>query len=102
MSVVDKYPFLKMTLLTMASSTGALNRTCDETSYLASLDPILGADGVDHEVLQSMNDFLGTLSEDEVLTVADGDVEESAKILKKFADGDRLNGLLNDCFEHGG
>lgn len=101
MAVADKYPFLKMTILTMASSIGALNRGYSEEQYLAAVDPILGAEGVYHEDLQKMNDFLGTLSEDEVLEVADGDVDRCKEILSRFPDAGKLNGLLNDIFYQG-
>ena len=45
------------------------------------LDECLGAEGVYHDNLKALDDWLGTLNEDQFMTVADGEETEMQAIL---------------------
>lgn len=103
MSAIEKWPGLKRAALEIAYDNGMINRCCSEDDWLRSLDQVLGAEGVYDADLERWSEWLLTLSEDELSTVAAGEESEMLAIMAnappaESGEGD-LNGLLNDIFE---
>jgi hypothetical protein len=45
--IIDKFPGIKKVALEIAYDNGFIHRDCTEEAWLESLDPVLGATGVD-------------------------------------------------------
>lgn len=103
MALIDQYPGLRRAALEIAYDNGMVNRTTTEEKWLTSLDPIVGATGVDHADLQAMSEFIDTLTEEELNELCcggQGEPEQEA-VLNRAPDREKLDGMLNDIFEGG-
>jgi hypothetical protein len=102
---IQSYPNLKRVALELAYDNGMINRCCSEELWLSSIEPIIGAEGVYHEDLVAWDAWLGTLTDEEIQTVACGETSDMEKIMANAPesvssnDEASLNGLLNDIFE---
>ncbi len=98
MGLIRKYPAIQKVALEIAYDNGLINRFQTEDQWLDSLDPIIGADGVDTADLELLDGWCLTLLEEEIITVAAGDQDERAGIENRFPRPE-LFGLFNDIFE---
>lgn len=102
-SAIEKWPGLKKAALEIAYDNGMINRCSPEDDWLRSLDPVLGAEGVYDADLERWSDWLLTLSEDDLQTVAAGEETEMHAIMANAPPSESgeggLDGLLNDIFE---
>lgn len=98
--VIETYPNLRAAYLLMERCNGGINRDRSEEQALRESDPIIGADGVYHDDLVAIDQWLGTLSEDDLLTFVDGEETEVATLAASGGDaGAKAHGLLNDLFD---
>lgn len=103
MAAIDRFPGLRRVAVEIAYDNGLINRFCPEATWLESLDPILGAEGVYEADLQRWSDWLQTLTDDQIWTVAAGEHSEIEGLMvlappPECGEG-TLDGLLNDIFE---
>ncbi len=98
--VIETYPNLRAAYLLMERCNGGINRGRDEEQACRESDTIIGAEGVYHDDLVAINEWLGTLSEDDLLTFVDGEESEIEAIVKSGGDvGEKAHGLFNDLFD---
>ena len=104
------YPNITRLTLDMVGYNGGLHvlRTPDigaEQDVKNKLDECLGAEGVYHDDLAALDAWLGTLTEDEFMTIADGEESEVAAILARAPSigdpedtaADFINGIYEHC-----
>lgn len=101
-TIIERFPGLRKAALEIAYDNGLINRFVGEKDYLKSLDEVLGAEGVYEADLQAWDEWLESLDEDDLLTVATGDEYDMGEILAKAptsgSNEGSLHGLLNDIF----
>lgn len=100
------YPNLKRVALEIAYDNGMINRFCSEELFLKSLDPIIGDSGTYHADLVVWDEWLGTLTDEQIQVVAAGEQTEMEELMELCPDpveaspeDASLSGLLNDIFE---
>jgi hypothetical protein len=103
---INQYPNLKRVALEIAYDNGMINRFCTEELFLKSLDPIIGAEGTYHADLVVWDEWLGTLTDEQIQIVAAGEQTEMEELMadapepvEAHRDDASLGGLLNDIFE---
>ena len=97
---IESYPNIRNAYLLMESGNGGLHRGRSEEKACRETDPIIGADGVTHDELVIINEWLGTLSEDQLLEFVDGDQDENRKLIKAQGRAAKLaDCLLEDLFD---
>lgn len=103
------YPNITKLTLDMVGYNGGLHvfrapEIGAENEVKNLLDECLGAEGVYHVELKALDDWLGTLSEEEFMIVADGDEDEVATILARAPSWgdpeDSVADFLNQIYEH--
>ena len=100
MQVIEMYPNLRNAYLLMERCNGGINRDRDEVTACRETDAIIGADGTYHQDLVAIDEWLGTLSEDDLLKFVDGEESEVAAIVSVSGDvGAKAHGLFNDLFD---
>jgi len=100
MQVIETYPNLRSAYLLMERCNGGINRDRSEEQACRESDPVIGADGVYHDDLVAIDAWLGTLSEDDLLTFVDGEETEVQAMASAGGDaGLKAHGLLNDLFD---
>lgn len=102
--LIESYPHLRNALVELCACNGGINRERAEEEFLRATDPIIGADGVDHEDLVSMDAFIATLTEEERSTLVDGEEQDTAALIARaearcLGLGAKLDALLNEIFE---
>lgn len=100
--VIRNFAGIKAAALSMGYDNGLINRFCSEGSFLDQRDEVVGADGVDLVDLIKINDFLCSLTEEqlnELCNGCEGEPEQEAVLSLWTGDRDMLNGFLNDLFE---
>lgn len=98
---INDYPVIKCLVISIAASNGIINRLEPVEMILGKAEECLGADGVMTDDVQKLNIWLGSLSADELDTLADGEHEEMDAISKNCPlgeDGHCLFGLIEDIF----
>lgn len=100
MQVIESYPNLRAAYILMERCNGGINRDRSEEQALRESDPVIGADGVYHADLVAIDQWLGTLTDDDLLTFVDGE-ESAAAVIAAFGGdaGALAHGLLNDLFD---
>lgn len=100
MQKIETYPNIMKAYLTMESCNGGLFRGRSQEEACRETDPIIGADGVTHDDLVQIDEWLQTLSEDEVLDFVDGDIDELQIKLTTWNNpiANKANGLFEDLF----
>lgn len=99
---VHAFPRLKFALEQMALDNGVINREEPIDKFHEVCNQIIGAEGVDWDDLAKMEEFLTTLSDEQITILVGGEVTEIRVILALAPTkiiGQRLDGLLNDVFE---
>lgn len=95
---IDKYLGIYLVAIEIAFDNGMINRTQSEGEWLASLDPIISADGVDKEDLKILNDWCLSLSDEQRHIIGAGE-ETEMKELQKQCPKPELCDLFFDIFE---
>lgn len=96
---IESYPNIRNAYLLMESSNGNLHQGRSEEKACRETDPIIGSDGVTHDDLVIINEWLGTLSEDQLLKFVAGDEEENRKLIEAQGRAVKLaDSLLDDLF----
>ena len=98
--VIETYPNIRNAYLLMERCNGGINRNRSEGQACRESDAVIGADGVYHDDLVQIDVWLGTLSDDQILTFVDGEESEIEAIVKSGGDiGEKAHGLFNDLFD---
>jgi hypothetical protein len=90
---------LKDLCVTMAACNGGINRVRPESDFLRAAEPIVFALAHAPEDMAAIEQWLATLTEDERLTIADGEYTESQALLAKAPCGPFLDAILNHVFD---
>lgn len=100
MQVIETYPKILSTFLMMENCNGGINRSRTAEQAARETDAIIGADGVDHADLVAINEWLGTLNEDDLLTFVDGEEEDIQAITDRGGQiGALAHTLFNELFD---
>lgn len=97
-ALIEKWPGIKRIALEIAYDNGLVNRFQTEEAWLLSLDPVIGADGVDDYDLGILDVWCMTLTDEEASILAAGEQSEMKAMQEKCPDP-KLCGLFNDIFE---
>ena len=104
--VINNYPGLKKAALLIAYDNGMINMIEPEEKYLRRCDEVVGADGVYHADLQVWNDWLETLTGEQMEVVCCGEEMEMQELMALAPDAVEcdpnefsLTDLLNRFFE---
>lgn len=89
---------IRKVALEIAYDNGMINRDSSEETFLMRVDEILGADGVDYADLKLVDDWILTLTDVQVVTLAAGEREDMEVLEKKFSRPELLK-ILDDIFE---
>lgn len=98
MQRIDSFPKMKEVALLIAYDNGMINREQNQWDFLNKVDEIIGADGVDYADLQLIEDWLVTLSNEQLIILAAGESEEM-KALEALFQRPELLEIFNDIFE---
>lgn len=97
------YPNIEDTIVSMAACNGALNRTTTSKQVITRCMGSLQADGVPTEDVIKLEAWLGTLTEEQKLTLVDGEHQEQAAIVatspRSVTDEGWVGDLLEDAWE---
>lgn len=100
---IDRFPHIRSFALEIAYDNGMINVAHPEDCFLAECDAIMGADGMYDEDHARLDDWLATLSQDELETLAAGEETEMNTIRERCPRGGPDNVPLcnigNDFFE---
>lgn len=99
MPVIEEFAGIKRVALEIAYDNGLINRNCTERNWLDSLDPVLGADGVDHADLAVLDVWCMTLTDEEVIDLACGE-QDDMKAVAEQCPNPELVGLFEDIFNN--
>jgi hypothetical protein len=97
--ILTRFPHLAKACLEMSYDNGGIHRYRNEDVAKEEYRQVLGADGVYEEDLKIIDDFIATLTEDEVMTLVAGEETEMQAIVARCSIPEKLDGLLNDIFE---
>lgn len=98
MALIDEFAGIKRIALLIAYDNGIVNRLRTEEQWLQDLDPIIGADGVDHADLVILDVWCMTLNDQEAENLAAGEHNDMIAVVEKCPNPDLCN-LFNDIFE---
>lgn len=98
MQRIDNFPKMKEVALLIAYDNGMINREQNQWDFLNKVDEIIGADGVDLTDLQSIEDWLATLSNEQLIILAAGESDEMSALEATFQRPELLK-IFNDIFE---
>jgi len=79
--MTTKYKNIEELVLSMASTHGMLHRLTTNEAVLASGMAALEADGVYTVDVEALDKWIGTLTEDQKLTLVDGEEEEMSALV---------------------
>lgn len=100
MQVIESYPNIRRAYIEMELDNGGINRDRTEEMALRESDPVIGAEGVDHSDLVAIDQWLGTLSEEEIQTFVSGEHSEMEDLVARGGEvGQKASGLFNDLFD---
>lgn len=89
------YPGIVRAALNMARCNGGINRYRSEKDCLRSLELLLAEASVALD-LRAISEWLAALSEEDLLTVVDGDETEAAELVKSAPEGTQM--FLDEIF----
>lgn len=95
---LDSFPKIKQVVLSIAYDNGMINRESSQERFIEKVNEIIGGDGVYYTDLQNLNEWLETLSDDDLETFANGEHLDQVAIASQFVGPDIL-GLFTDIFE---
>lgn len=98
MQTLKSFPGIRKVALEIAYDNGMIDRDNPEEAFLQKVDEIVAADGVDYSVLKQIDDWINTLSEEEIQILAVGEHVEMVALTSKFSDPEKLD-IFNDIFE---
>jgi hypothetical protein len=79
--MMESTPNIKAVALTMASAHGFFDRNTTEEQLLGAAKQALEADGVYFSDVVALEEWLGTLTEEQRLTLVDGEEEEMSALV---------------------
>lgn len=94
----EKFPGIKKVALEIAYDNGIINRSFTESEFLSKVDEILGSDGVDFVDLKRIDDWIATLTDDEIQILAVGEDVEMTALSCTFSYPEHLE-IFNEIFE---
>jgi hypothetical protein len=97
-----EYPNTTNMIFTLANAVGVLNCMNTNGTVLNAGFEALEADGVLTEDVRLLEQWLGTLSQDQVITLVDGEEEEMAALMAESpasATGANVAMLVDDIYE---
>ena len=98
-AIVNKFPNIKKVCLDIAGCNGyCIPRLLSEEFFLKRLDEVFGAEGVYTEDLQKLEDWIGTLTEDQLMTLA-GEAEDTELAALVALSPDQTAKIFEDVFE---
>ncbi len=95
---IDSFPGIKKVALEIALDNGFINRMSPEERFWEHVNSVIGADGVDFADLKLLDDWIETLSEDDVSILGSGEHDEMVGVQSLFDDPELLE-IFNDIFE---
>lgn len=90
------FPHILQATMEMAAANNVTEG--EKPDIIRRLDTLLGADGVTLEELKAVDDWIGTLTRDQVQTLVDGEETECAALVAGAPDPEETEGLLRDIF----
>ncbi len=97
-AAIDKFPGIRAVALEIAYDNDFINRHTSERDWLLSLDPVLGADGVDETDLRLLDQWCQTLTPSQVTDLAAGEEADMAAVAQ-LCPKPELCGLFQDIFQ---
>jgi hypothetical protein len=98
MQRIDNFPKMKEVALLIAYDNGMINREQNQNDFLNKVDLVVGADGVDRADLQLIEDWLVTLSNEQLVILAAGEHDDLTALEQQFSRPELLK-IFNDIFE---
>lgn len=108
MSGLERFPNIVKATLEMSYCNGGIFRRMPErdtegrteNDVKTALEEVLFAEGVYEDDLRAIDDWLGTITDDELSIVVDGEETEAAAIVAHSPNPEKTQGLLNDIFNN--
>jgi hypothetical protein len=98
--VLTRHPNIAKAAMFLSYANNGVSRERSEDVAREGHRFVLDADGVYEEDLQKMDQFLSTLTQEELSILCDGEETEAKAISARAPDPEKLEGLLNDLFEN--
>lgn len=98
---IDAYPKLRAFALDVAYSNGMINRLELECKFLEQCEQAITADGVYTVDLEAVEEWLGTLTPEQLETLSDGDADDIDRLMYESpmtAEGVPVIRVLDDVF----
>ena len=96
--IIEKYPGIKVVALIIAYDNGFIHRYFSKEQWLLSLDPVLGATGVDTADLEILDQWCQTLTKEQAETLGAGGYSDMMEVIA-MCPKPELCGLFDDIFE---
>lgn len=99
---MKRWPNVEELILSLAACNGILNRNTTSEAVVACGLKAVEADGVCTEDVEALEVWVGTLTEDQKLTLVDGEQQEQADLVARSptgVGGDRVGSLVDDIYD---
>lgn len=95
----DTWPNIRKAALELAYDNGMINRFNSEEEWLGAASLCLSADGVDYADLQILDNFIATLTDEQVITLVAGEHEEMQALINENCVKPEVCQLFEDIFD---
>lgn len=104
MSAIDQFPTVRKAAMLIALDNGLINRFCSEETWIGKVEGAIFADGVPQHDVRMLENFLLTLSEEDLETLCCGEHSEMVAVeanapMSVVEPDMKVTRLLNDIFE---
>lgn len=99
---LDAFPNLRKAYLEMSHNNGGINVGRTEADALKASEPVMKRNSIGEDTMATIEAWVGTLSEDEMLTLVDGEGDDMRALINRdlsAADATHLNFLLEELFD---
>lgn len=103
--IIDRFPNIKKAFIEMSYDNGGINIHRTEEDAYNETEQVLSAEGVVEEDLQTLDDWIGTLTDDQIQMLVAGEESERIEMEEKLnsprggPDNELLSNIFNDLFE---
>lgn len=105
-TICDRFPNIVKATIEMSFANGGIYRGLragkgrTERDVKRALAEVLGADGVYEDDLRGIDTWLGTLTEEQLSIVVDGEETEIEALVAHSPDPEKTQGLMQDIFDN--